>query len=161
MKSIPKSLSMPNVCLNYTGSFAICTPEKLRCSHTRRFAAGVNCLRPKADFRAVIGLILSHPLIRALSRHNVFQQEGLLAIRALGFAFVGDHQQSAAFRTGLWQRPLPGSEITSRVIRAAIEGAALARLAFHQFAAILRALDADLFQPGFCVAAGREIRSRR
>ena len=48
---------------------------------------------------------------------------------------------------------LPGGEIAVGVVGAAVEDASLAGLALDDIAAILRAGHADLFQPGFGVAA--------
>ncbi len=79
-----------------------------------------------------------------------------LAIRALGRLPVGHDQHPMAGRAGDGQRFFPGSEITGRIVRAGVERAPFAGFAFDQFAAVLRALYAGFFQPGFHVAAGRE-----
>src|SRR5688572_17539257 len=92
-------------------------------------------------------------------RNDRFQQEGFLAICTLCFTFICDDKQSIAFWTGLFERSLPGGEITIRIILTAKEGAALARFPFDQFAPILRASNTDLLKPWFGVAAGWEIRA--
>src|SRR5512138_3489136 len=93
-------------------------------------------------------------------RNDLFQRERFLAVRTLGFTLACDDQQPTALWTGLLQRALPGSEVTGWIILTAVEGAPFTRLARDQFAAILRAVHADLFQPGFGVTAGGEIRAR-
>ena len=89
-------------------------------------------------------------------RDDLFQQEGFGTLDALRFAFVGNDQHPAAFGAGLGQRFLPGREIAIRIIDTTEEGAPLARLALHQFAAIGRAGHADLQEPGLRIAAIRE-----
>ena len=81
----------------------------------------------------------------------------LFAIGALGGVLIGNNQQSTAGRARFRQWAFPGSEITFRIICTAVERAAFARFALHEFTAIIRAFDPNLLQPGFRIAAFGEI----
>ena len=78
---------------------------------------------------------------------------------ALGFAFIGNDQQVAAFGTGLFERSLPGGEITVRVIFAAEEGPPFARFPLDQLTAVLGTRNTNFFQPGFRITTGRKVRA--
>jgi len=65
---------------------------------------------------------------------DLLRQEGLLALGALEFAFVGHHQQNAAFGARRGDGTLPRGKIASRVVGAAEEDAAFARLPLDKIA---------------------------
>ena len=81
------------------------------------------------------------------------EREHGLARQALGLVLVRHHQHATAFGARVSQGQLPGGEIAIGVIGTAVEGAPLAGLARHDITAVLGAGHADLFQPGFGVAA--------
>src|SRR5687768_13553362 len=93
-------------------------------------------------------------------RNDFFQQEGFLAIGTLRFPLIGNHKQTATFGTRLFERPLPGGEITIRIIFAAEKRPSLTGFSLHEFPPILRAQNAYFFQPGLCVATGWEVGTR-
>jgi hypothetical protein len=59
----------------------------------------------------------------------------------------------------LYQRALPASKFTIRIISTTIKHASLSSTTLDKFAAIFGAIHTDLLQPRFRISAGGEIRA--
>src|SRR5215211_6703892 len=110
----------------------------------RSAAESKNCLNQDRDMEEVQNACL---LLFNSFRNDLFQEEGFLTICTLGFSLVCNDKQTAAFRTGLFERSLPRSEIAVWIILTTKEGPSFARFPFHQFTPILGTHNANLLKP--------------